>query len=137
MHFQGDLAADGLLSCYKDRPSCLADDLPAEVNFSKSDFSSLIERVEEASKRILFSGGPAGEEHQGGEKLRPVLDQPRRPARQCLDGGGGDPALNAWTLPRQAYQFLCLVTVGGGTFLRSSVRNYSSLGRQWALPYVS
>ena len=37
MHFQGDLAADGLLSCYKDRPSCLADDLPAEVNIIISD----------------------------------------------------------------------------------------------------
>ena len=105
MHFQGNLAADGLLSCYKDRPSCLADDLPAEVIIIKSDFLSLIKRVEGASKRILLSGGPAGEEHQGGEKLRPVLDQPRRPARQCLDGGGGDPALNVWTLPRQAYQF--------------------------------
>lgn len=94
MHFQSDLAADGLLSCYKDRPSCLADDLPAEVIIIKSDFLSLSKRVEGASK-IISSGGPAGAEHQGGEKLCPVLDQPCRPACQCLDGGGGDPVLNA------------------------------------------
>ena len=75
----------------------------------KSDFLSLSKRVEGASK-IISSGGPAGAEHQGGEKLCPVLDQPRRPACQCLDGGGGDPVLNAavsvWIRGLPAYQCL-------------------------------
>ena len=30
-----DVTTDGLLSCYKDRPTCLANDMPAEVGIAR------------------------------------------------------------------------------------------------------
>ena len=89
MHFQVDLAADGLLSCYKDRPSCLENDLTAEVNIIPPSWRNL------KVWRIESSGWSSGEERVGGEQLCPVLDQPGRQACQRLDGGRGDRALNA------------------------------------------
>ena len=42
-HSQEDGGADGLLSCYKDRPSCLANDLTAEVRYCLTSKLSLKE----------------------------------------------------------------------------------------------
>ena len=153
MHFQVDFAADGLLSCYKDRPSCLENDLPAEVNIIPPSWKTLL------AWGIDSSGWSFGEELQGGEQLCPVLDHPGWPACQRLNGGRGDRALNGypaffwreqalkacldiWLSPLQflpdSTACLCLALLvearlWGPTFLQWG----SISGLHWAMPWIS